>query len=125
MTPAMSRHAAHACVLLAASACSLGVGGSFPSDASARTALDVPMRFEPADPRDRLVPGDTIAGGGCRSPMVDPRDGSRIVFLRSTGQRADYAVAGGRYGVSEHELLRLDCNTGTVIGVVERGGLVR
>jgi hypothetical protein len=57
--------------------------------------------------------------------MVDPRDGTRIVFLRSAGQRADYAVAGGRYGVNEYELLRLDCNTGTVIGVVERGGLVR
>ncbi len=110
-------------VLLAG--CAFGVGGSFPSDASARSAEDVPLRFEPPDPRERVMPGDTIAGNGCRSPMVDPRDGTRIVFLRSADQRADYAVAGGRYGVTEHELLRLDCNTGTVVGIVERGGLVR
>ena len=121
----MSARAAIALLAIAAAGCSLGVGGSFPSDASARTAVDVPHRFEPADPDDRIQPGDTIAGPGCRSPMLDPRDGTRIVFLRSAGQRADYAVAGGRYGVNEYELLRLDCNTGTVIGVVERGGLVR
>jgi hypothetical protein len=110
---------------IAAAGCSLGIGGSFPSDATARTAIDVPHRFEPADAADRIQPGDTIAGSGCRSPMVDPRDGTRIVFLRAATQRADYAVAGGRYGVNEYELLRLDCNTGAVIGVVERGGLVR
>jgi hypothetical protein len=113
------------CGLVAMPGCSLGVGGSFPSDASARSAIDAPLRFEPANPEDRLTPGDTIAGSGCRSPMVDPRDGTRIVFLRAAGQRADYAVAGRQYGVNEHELLRIDCNTGTVIGVVDRGGLVR
>ena len=121
----MSARAAAALLVLAAAGCSLGVGGSFPADATARTAIDVPHRFEPADPSDRIRPGDTIAGPNCRSPMVDPRDGTRIVFLRSAGQRADYAVAGGRYGVNEYELLRVDCNTGAVVGVVERGGLVR
>jgi hypothetical protein len=112
-------------VPLALAACSLGVGGSFPADTAARAAEGAPPRFEPADPNDRVLPGDTIAGASCRSPMVDPRDGTRIVFLRSAGQRADYAVAAGRYGVGDHELLRLDCNTGVVIGIVERGGIVR
>lgn len=120
----MSAQPAILCVLLAAG-CSIGTSGSFPSDASARAPENVPARFEPEDPADRIVPGDTIAGSGCRSPMVDPRDGARIVFLRAAEQRADYAVAGGRYGVSEHELLRIHCNTGVVVGIVERGGLVR
>jgi hypothetical protein len=52
--------------------------------------------------------------------MRDPRDGTELRMLRSHATRADYEVAPGRYGVGEHELLRLDCNTGQPLGIVRR-----
>lgn len=108
-------------LLVATAGCaSLGTSGSFPDDATARPAVDVPARFEPEDPALRLTPGDTIAGDGCRSPMVDPRDGTRIRFIRALVTRADYEVPGGRYGTGAGDVLRLDCNTGRVIGIVRR-----
>lgn len=87
--------------------------------ASPRDAVDVPARFEPVDASLRLTPGDTLAGSGCLSPLVDPRDGTRISFIRSADV-GDYEVEGGRYGVGSGELLRIDCNTGRVVGIVPR-----
>jgi len=87
--------------------------------ASPRDAVDVPARFEPVDAGLRLTPGDTLAGSGCLSPLVDPRDGTRISFIRSADV-GDYEVEGGRYGVGSGELLRIECNTGRVIGIVGR-----
>jgi hypothetical protein len=52
--------------------------------------------------------------------MVDPRDGTEIGFLRSAQGAADYAVPGRMYGVRAGELLRLECNTGKVLGIVRR-----
>jgi len=57
-------------------------------------------------------------GEGCRNPMVDPRDDTRLMLKRSSGGRGDYAVPDGRYGVAEDELLRLDCASGAPIGIV-------
>lgn len=104
----------------AAPACSIGASGSFPSLVTARPAQDVPERFAPADSSLLLVPGDTIAGDGCRSPMRDPRDGTTLTMQRAQGGYADYEVPAGRYGVGDDELLRLVCNTGLVAGVVPR-----
>ena len=104
----------------AASACSVGGSGSFPSLVTARPARDVPERFAPADRSLLLAPGDTIAGDGCRSPMADPRDGATLIMRRSQGGYADYEVPAGRYGVGDDELLRLVCNTGLVAGIVRR-----
>lgn len=87
--------------------------------ATPRDAVDVPARFEPEDPSLRLMPGDTLAGSGCLSPLVDPRDGTRISFIRSADV-GDYEVERGRYGVGSGEVLRIECNTGRVIGIVER-----
>ena len=104
----------------------LGVSGCFIGMSSGgsggvqRPAEDVPNRFEPKNPDARLMPADTIAGSGCLSPMVDPRDGTEIGFLRSDKEYADYAVPGRMYGVGTRELLRLECNTGKVLGVVRR-----
>jgi hypothetical protein len=84
-----------------------------------RRATRVPARFEPRNPALRLTPGDTIAGSGCVSPMVDPRDGTEVRFVFSTSY-GDYEVPAGRYGTGAGELLRLDCNTGRVIGLVRR-----
>jgi hypothetical protein len=66
------------------------------------------------------MPEDTIAGSGCQSPMVDPRDGTEIGMLHSDHGQADYAVPGRLYGVGIGELLRLECNTGKVLGIVRR-----
>jgi hypothetical protein len=84
-----------------------------------RRATRAPARFEPQNRALRLTPGDTIAGPGCVSPMVDPRDGTEVRFVFSTSY-GDYEVPAGRYGVGAGELLRLDCNTGRVIGLVRR-----
>ena len=97
--------------------CSIGLSGP---GGVLRNAEDVPNHFEPKNPDLRIMPADTIAGSGCLSPMVDPRDGTEIGFLRSGKGEADYAVPGRMYGVGTGELLRLDCNTGKVIGVVRR-----
>lgn len=108
-------------VLLACTACATGgMMDTFPPDSAARPATEVPERFEPVDPAARLAAGDTISGAGCRSPMVDPRDGTQIRFIRSVGARGDYEVPNGRYGTGTAGVLRLDCNTGRAIGVVPR-----
>ena len=97
--------------------CSIGLSG--PAGVL-RNAEGVPNQFEPKNPDARIIPPDTIAGSGCLSPMVDARDGTEIGFLRSGDGYADYATPNGMYGVGRNELLRLDCNTGRVIGVVRR-----
>ena len=84
-----------------------------------RPATRAPARFEPENRALRLTPGDTLAGAGCLSPMVDPRDGAQLRFVFSASY-GDYEVPAGRYGASANELLRLDCNTGRVIGIVRR-----
>ena len=97
-------------------ACSSGVGTM---TAVIRPAEATPARFEP-ELADLRIVGDTIAGAGCRSPMKDPRDGTVITFLRSTTTIGDYHVPSGRYGVGPDELLRIECNTGRVVGIVRR-----
>lgn len=84
-----------------------------------RPAVDVPERFILAM-ATAAAPPDTIAGSGCRNPLFDPRDGTRIILQRSASARADYAVPEGRYGVRAGELLRVACNTGEPIGIVRR-----
>lgn len=81
-------------------------------------ATDTPARFEPASPELRLLPGDTLAGNGCLSPMVDPRSGDSYPMVRSGSRQADYRVPAGRYGAVAGQLLRLECNTGRPVGLV-------
>ncbi len=59
-------------------------------------------------------------GEGCRSPMADPRDDARLMLIRSTSNVGDYEVPAGSYGVGPRSLLRIDCLTGGVIGIVRR-----
>ena len=84
-----------------------------------RPASRVPQRFEPSDRSLRLTDGDTIAGPGCVSPMRDPRSGTEVRFVHSTWY-GDYEVPAGRYGSVAGELLRIECNTGRVMGLVRR-----
>ena len=126
-TPARSwrRTIPHAAVwMLAMAPAACGYAGSGPASmepaSRARPAVSAPSRFEPADPALRLPPADTLAGGGCLTPMVDPRDGVRVVLVRSWRDDGDYEPPEGRYGVAGSELLRLRCNTGALVGVVRR-----
>jgi hypothetical protein len=84
------------------------------TDAVIRPADDVPARFTT---EDGIMPEDA-----CRSPMIDPRDHTRLRLVRSAqygmSHRGDFEVSGGRYGVGQGELLRIDCSTGDVIGIV-------
>lgn len=75
-----------------------------------RMPVDAPERFEAATEFD----------GSCVSPLVDPRDGTEIRFVRSTEGMADYEVPAGKYGVKNGELLRANCQNGKIIGIVKR-----
>ena len=103
-------------LLLLTTAC--GTGGSVNLGVTPKAAPGAPERFEPVNRADRLVPADTLAGSGCLSPMVDPRDGYQLRFERAAGGVADYPVPTGRYGVRPGELLRLECNSGRGVGRV-------
>jgi len=79
-----------------------------------RPADDTPTAFVTED--------GTTPVEACRSPLIDPRDQTRLRLIRSApmggSHRGDYEVTGGRYGVGENELLRIDCTTGEPLGIV-------
>lgn len=115
----------HALALLAVlsgpSGCALATSGNAPDGAPLRAAVDAPPRFEVIDAALRVPPADTIVGQGCRSPLVDPRDQTVLRMVRSGSDGiGDYEVPEGRYGVGRGEVLRVNCNTGEVLGVARR-----
>lgn len=59
-------------------------------------------------------------GDECRNPLVDPRDGTMLRLVRSTGGKGAYEVPDQKYGVRTGELLRIDCATGRGMVVVKR-----
>lgn len=82
-----------------------------------RDAIDVPTHFLV------MASGGVTAEpvpGQCRNPMVDPRDQTRIVLVRSSEGRGYYRVPVGRYGVGSGELLLVECGTGRAMGIVKR-----
>ena len=89
-----------------------GHAGSYP-----RTAVDVPDRFIVVASSG---PVERPAGEGCRNPIVDPRNGSRLTLIRSADGRGDYEAQPLRYGLGKRELLRVDCESGRVVGIVKR-----
>ena len=94
-----------------------GSGPAWNATDIVRTSSETPDRFQAlAHPEAvDLKPGDP-----CRSPLVDPRDGTRITLARSVPGFGDYEVPPGRYGIPDprRELLRVDCGTGRPVGVV-------
>ena len=79
-----------------------------------RAAVDAPEFFEARSE-------SAVTGNSCTSPMVDPNDGTEIVMVTSFANGiGDYAVTGGKYGVKEGELLRINCSTGEVLGIVKK-----
>lgn len=91
----------------------------FGPDQSVRPPEDVPGQFMVGSMNGQEL-RETDAGEGCRSPMVDPRDGTRLHLIRSSRDQGDYSVPNGKYGANEGELLRLNCESGEVIGFVVR-----
>jgi hypothetical protein len=79
--------------------------------AKVRTASDLPERF--------VLPAAN-PGGGCLSPITDPRTGRQYRFVRADKGVADYELPDSTYGASRGELLRLDCRTGQANGLVRR-----
>ena len=64
--------------------------------------------------------GATLGNNSCLSPMVDPTDGTEVKMERAFGTgRGDYSVPEGKYGVQKGELLRINCRTGEVLGIVK------
>lgn len=83
-----------------------------------RPAAGLPERFEAPN----AGPGVPTA---CTSPLLDARDGTELVMLRSSNQGGspigDYAVSpAGRYGIGENEALRVDCRSWRPLGMVPR-----
>ncbi|MCG9971702.1 hypothetical protein [Christiangramia crocea] len=56
----------------------------------------------------------------CKSPLVDPADGTEIIMVESIRGVGDYKVPPGKYGMEQNELLRVDCQTGKVLGIVKK-----
>jgi hypothetical protein len=102
--------------------CVAGGGGStFAPERVVRAAVDVPERFLVGGWNDgsvRLEPPSNESG--CRSPLVDPRDGAQLRLVRSGERQGDYEAPSRRYGLKPGKLLRVDCATGRAIGVVRR-----
>jgi hypothetical protein len=114
------RRARTATVLLTtlSSGCIGLVNRSSPLTPPIRDALDVPIQFVTEDMPVESTANDTLPGSGCRSPLVDPRDGTRLRLRSSVSGVGDYEVPVGRYGVNTNERLRVDCNTGRSLGIV-------
>lgn len=74
----------------------------------------------PADenPEISYAPGLEPESGDCRTPLIDANDGTELTMVRSYNGMGDYEVPTGKYGLKSGELLRIECETGEVIGIV-------
>lgn len=87
--------------------------GTVSERAILRPATGITAPFEPPQ-------GITLGGNTCKSPMIDPTDGTEVRMERSfTSGMGEYSVPEGKYGVGRGELLRINCNTGEVVGIVK------
>ena len=100
-------------------ACAPGSKSQAPPNATPTGLVQVPDHFLVGDPNS-AVTREPKPGEGCRNPMVDPHDGTKLTLVRSSNGMGDYEVPEGRYGVGKGQLLRLDCSNGRPMGVVKR-----
>ena len=82
-----------------------------------RDAIDVPTHFLVLTHGGAAV---EPVPGSCKNPLIDPRDQTRIILVRSAEGRGYYRVPQGRYGVTSGELLLVECGTGRAMGIVKR-----
>lgn len=115
------RHAAAAVLTsaLALGACGKWTGESL-GQAPTPAPITVPAQFSTANPDQRVAPADTLIGGGCLNPLVDPATGTRITLIRSGSGIGDYEAPSGAFGIPDGKVIRIDCNTGQVAGLVRR-----
>ena len=104
---------------LTIAACSIGGSGNMGAVATP-APVSAPSRFVPLDAAKLLAPADTTAGDGCLSPMLDPAKNIQIILVRSESGLGDYLAPSGAYGIPDGQLIRIDCNTGSVVGLVRR-----
>jgi len=114
----------HSSIAILASALTLGAcgkwtGGSL-GQAPTPAPITVPTQFSPAHADQRVAPADTLVGGGCLNPLVDPATGTQITLLRSGSGIGDYEAPSGAFGIPDGKVIRIDCNTGQVAGLVRR-----
>jgi hypothetical protein len=113
-------------LLLTGNGCATSSWSVYPADEPAREASEVPERFLVGTIQAGGELSDPRPGEGCRNPMVDPRDGTRLRLVQSQsaggGSIGDYEVPEGRYGIRPGELLRMNCGTGRVIGIIPMRG---
>ena len=84
------------------------------SDDIIRQPEDAPANFA-------LANGLEFEEKTCKSPMIDPEDETELIMVRSWGNGiGDYEVPEGKYGLANREYLRVNCETGEVIGVVKK-----
>lgn len=116
--------------VLAAATALVGLAGC----ASSRGSMEAPVVAEANNLPDHFMVAVTglaqkeepDAGGRCRNPMVDPRDGTTLSLIRSKNGVGDYQVLGKQYeiestyGVDPRHLLRIDCATGKALGIVDQ-----
>lgn len=88
-----------------------GTGRTTGDDGVVRSASDVPDLFDPPV-------GMTWGDNNCKNPIIDPMDGTELILVHSRDGMGDYRVTGRKYGVSKGELLRINCYTGAVLGIV-------
>lgn len=120
LTLAPSRRAGALVATVAVVACSAGGSGSMRSVIESPAPVTAPPRFLPPDSAKVIAPADTLLGDGCLSPLADPVTGIQIILIRSESGLGDYLAPSGSYGIRDGQLIRLDCNTGKVLGIVRR-----
>ena len=89
------------------------------SDAWAKKAENVPEHFM-VGKSNGFEMSEPEGNDDCKSPMIDPRDSTKIDLFRSFNGRGDYEVPKGKYGVKKGQILRLDCTTGRVVGIFDK-----
>jgi hypothetical protein len=75
-------------------------------------AANAPTSFAPAE-------GVTLDSDSCKSPMIDTTDGTQIYMVSASGGFGNYRAPEGKYGLEKGELLRLNCKSGEVLGIVK------
>ena len=92
------------------------VSTSWPTAANSSAISDTPDHFLVVE----IATGTTSepSGPACRSPMTDPRDGTRLTLIRSNAGFGDYQLDTPRYGLVANQLLRINCSNGRPVGAV-------
>lgn len=78
------------------------------------------LRTPESDLTVGLPPGIEPQDNACQSPLIDVETGAQLILMRSANGLGDYQVQERSYGLEQGELLRIECRTRVIIGVVRR-----